>query len=152
VTLPETTLARLQEVDADVSRAIVRLAERHRPSSKRPPAQLAVFGRRAVISVRPTRSLEQRAGIHLIPLPDGRALISFDQPRTIEELELLLYDALDDPRLTAEDRQIFQAIGDILKEARRSRNIALLRRTIIVLELPRGVVPGAAPGAPRRKG
>ena len=55
-----------------------------------------------------------------VPLADGRALISFDQPRTIEELELLLYDALDDTRLTPDDRRIFQGIAAMLREARRS--------------------------------
>jgi hypothetical protein len=138
VTLPEGTFDTLRAVDPDLSRAIVRLADRARPTRrKRPPAQLAVFGRRAVISVRPTRTLEQRAGVDLVPLPDGRALISFDQPRTVEELELLLYDALDDPRMSEEDQQIFKAIGAILTEARRSRDVTLLRRTIIVFELPR---------------
>jgi hypothetical protein len=74
--------------------------------------------------------------VYLIPLPDGRALMSFDQPRTIEDLELEIYDALDDPRMTADDRQIFQGIGTMLREARRSRDISLLRRSIIVFELP----------------
>ena len=128
----------LRAIDPDISRAIARLASRVRPSAKRPPAQLAVFGRRAVITVRPTRTLEERAGVHLIPLPDGRALISFDQPRTIEELELLLYDALADPTMTPEDRQLFEGIGAILTEARRSENVSLLRKSIVVLELPRG--------------
>jgi hypothetical protein len=138
VTLPEETFDTLRAIDQDLSRAIVRLAERARPPRRRhPPAQLAVFGRRAVITVRPTRTLEQRAGVDLVPLPDGRALISFDQPRSVEELELLIYDALDDPKMSDEDRQIFRAIGAMLTEARRSREVSLLRRTIIVLEMPR---------------
>src|SRR4029450_1824906 len=138
VTLPEGTFDTLRAIDPDLSRAIVRLAERVRPPRRQPPAaQLAVLGPRAVITARPTRTLEQRAGVDLVPLPDGRALISFDQPRSVEELELLLYDALDDPRMSDEDRHIFKAIGAMLTEARRSRDVSLLRRTIIVLELPR---------------
>ena len=150
VTLPETTFEALRQIDPDISRAIVRLAERAKHGTSRAPAQLAVFGRRAVITVRPTRTLEKRTGIQLIPLPDGRALISFDEPRTIEELELLLYDALDDASMTAEDRRIFQGIATILREARRSREIVLLRRSIIVLERPRGAAPFA--GAPPARG
>jgi hypothetical protein len=138
VTLPEKVLDSLALIDPDVSRAIARLAERHhRPSDARPAAELAVYGRRAVITVRPTPTLEQRTGIQLVPLPDGRALISFDQPKTIEELELLLYDALDAAELAADDRKVFEEIGSILREARRSRDVRLLRRSIIVLELPR---------------
>ena len=148
VTLPEGTFDTLRAIDPDLSRAIVRLAERVRaPRRQRPAAQLAVFGRRAVITVRPTQTLEQRAGVDLVPLPDGRALISFDQPHTVEELELLLYDALADARMADEDRQIFKAIGAILTEARRSRDVSLLRRTIIVLERPLSGDPAAASAA-----
>ena len=46
-----------------------------------PPAELARYGQRAVIVVNPTRTLEQRTGVTLVPLPDGRALISFERPR-----------------------------------------------------------------------
>lgn len=134
LTLPETVLASLAAIDADLSRAVVKLAKRRPSANGRAPAELEVFGRRAVITIRPTPSLEQRTGIHLVPLPDGRALISFDQPKTIAELELLLYDALDDPTLEREDRKVFEGIGAILKEARRSNDVALLNRSIIVLE------------------
>src|SRR4029450_5969543 len=112
VTLPEGTFDTLRAIDPDLSRAIVRLAERVRPPRRQPPAaQLAVLGPRAVITARPTRTLEQRAGVDLVPLPDGRALISFDQPHTVEELELLLYDALADARLAEGGGQVFQGSG-----------------------------------------
>ena len=134
LTLPEHVIESLSALDSDLSRAIVGLAKRRSPTNGRRPAELAVFGRRAVITIRPTRSLEQRTGIHLVPLPDGRALISFDQPKTIAELELLLFDALDDPKLDSEDRKVFEAIGDILRQARRSHDVVLRNRSIIVLE------------------
>jgi hypothetical protein len=135
LTLPEETLARLATIDEDVSHAIVRLCARHRPAtSPRPPAELATFGRRAVITIRPTPALERRVGIDLVPLPNGRALISFDQPKTIPDLELTLNDALEDRSLAAEERQVFESIRAILREARRSADVRLLRRSIIVLE------------------
>jgi hypothetical protein len=134
LTLPESVLEILADVDPDPSRAVVRLANRRKPVNGKLPAELAVFGKRAVITVRRTASLERRVGIDLVPLPDGRALISFDQPKTIPELELMIYDALDDETLAPEDRDVFEAIGAILKEARRSRDVTLLRRSIIVLE------------------
>ena len=99
LTLPESVLEALTAINPDPSQAIVQLARRRTPANGRPPAELAVFGRRAVITIRPTASLEQRTGIHLVPLPDGRALISFDQPKSVAELELLLMDALEDPAL-----------------------------------------------------
>ena len=143
LTLPETVLETLAAIDPDPSRAIVKLAAKRAPVNGRAPAELAVFGNRAVITIRPTPSLERRTGIDLVPLPDGRALISFDQPSTIADLELLLYDALEEKDLSSEDRQVFEAIGRILKEGRRSRGVTLHRRSIIVLEStpPRRAVP-----------
>ena len=135
LTLPESVLARLAEIDPDPSRAIVHLAKRRVSiNSGRPAAELAVFGGRAVISIKPTPSLEHRTGIDLVPLPDGRALISFEQPKTIADLELMIYDALEDRALSGDDRQVFEGIGNILKEARRAEDVTLLHRNIILLE------------------
>ena len=151
VTLPESVFEILRGIDPDISRAIARIAERRAPEPSRPATELMVFGKRAVITVRPTPTLERRTGVSLVPLPDGRALISFDQPTTVEELELLLYDAIDDAHLAPDDRRLFQEIGAILKDARRSRDVALLRRSIIVLESPRPLRP-VQPRARKTKG
>jgi hypothetical protein len=135
LTLPLATLTRLAELDHDLSHAIVRLCDAHRPATvTREAAELATFGRRAVITIRPTPLLERRVGVDLVPLPNGRALISFDQPKTIADLELTLSDALEDRNLSAEERQVFEAIRAILKESRQSSEVRLLRRNIIVLE------------------
>ncbi len=99
-----------------------------------PPAELAAFGRKAVIVVNRTRSLEQRTGVVLVPLSDGRALISFDEPMSIAELELSIQDAIDDRLLAPEDGLVFQGIGRILREARRSEGVTLEQRSIIVIE------------------
>jgi hypothetical protein len=121
-------------VDPDLSRAVVSLAKRGRHLNGVPPATLTIFGNRAVITVRPTKTLEKRIGVNLVPLPDGRALISFHQPKSIAELELLIYDALEDKSLSAEDRRVFEGIGTILRDARRSSDVTLNHRSIIVLE------------------
>jgi hypothetical protein len=127
-------LAALASVHEDISAAVVHLTEHRLGKKRQPVAELSVFGRNAVITVRPTRSLEKRAGVQLVPLPDGRALISFAQAKTIPELELTLSDALEDASLPADDRQVFEAIVGILRDARRSHDVLLHRRNIIVLE------------------
>ena len=134
LTLPESVLSALASVDEDISKAVVQLAQRQSRQKRHPLAELTVFGRNAVITVRPTPSLERWADVHLVPLPDGRALISFAQPRTIAELELTLNDAIENPALPEDDRQLFEAIARILKDARRSGDVVVHRRNIIVLE------------------
>ena len=137
VTLPEHVLLALTSIDVDLGRAIVRLAQPVLAKAPHPPAELATFGRHSVIVVNPSRSLERRTGVELLHLPDGRALISFDQTTSVAGLELLLEDAIEDRALPQADREIFEAIGSILKAARRSDKVLLLQRNIIVLETRR---------------
>ena len=141
ITLPDHVLEALTALDADLSRAIVRLAQPMLADRPHAPAELATFGRHSVIVVAPSRTLEKRTGVELLHLPDGRALISFAQPMTIASLELLIEDSLEDKTLPAPDREIFEAIGSILKTARRSDRIVLLQRNVIVLETRRAAAP-----------
>ena len=134
LTLPEDVLAALGAIDRDLGRAIVRAAQPEMAKRTHPPAELATFGRRAVIVVNPTRTLEEHTGILLIPLPDGRALISFDKSMTIDSLELRIEDVLEEQRLPKEDLRIFEAIRDLLRSGRRAGDVQLHERQIIVLE------------------
>jgi hypothetical protein len=134
LTLPEHIIEALGALDPDLSRAVVRLAQPELAKRPHPPAELARYGQRAVIVVNPSRTLEQKTGVSLVPLPDGRALISFDRPRTIAELELTIADAIDDHRLSRADQAMFKAIEGILRAARRSKDVTLQQRSIIVLE------------------
>ena len=134
LTLPESVLETLATLHADVSQAIVRLTRRSTPRLQRKAADLLVFGQRAVITIRPTPSLELRAGVQLVPLPDGRALISFEEPTSLAALQLSLSDALEDPRMKAADRAVYENLLDILREARRSEDVSLEQRHIIVIE------------------
>ncbi|MGE3957349.1 MAG: hypothetical protein AB7H96_11570 [Vicinamibacterales bacterium] len=134
LTLPEETIASLGDVDPDLSRAIVRLVEPGAARRTHAPAELIEFGRRAVIVVTPTRTLEQRTGVVLVPLPDGRALISFDESMTPARLELTIQDALDEHDLPDEDSRVFESIRGLLRDARRSAAVTLRRQHIMVLE------------------
>ena len=150
LTLPESVIAVLERIDRDISRPIVALTGRLGRQNGQAAAELSVFGRRAVITVQPRPSLAARTGVELVPLPDGRALISFDQPRSIADLELHLTDALDDRALPDSDRSLFEGVLNILRDARRSNDVTLLQRSIILIETtkrPRAV----SSTAPRAK-
>ena len=133
LTLPVETIEALTALDSDLSRAVVRIAQSD-AGRRHAAAELATFGRRAVIVVNASRVLERRIGVDLVPLPDGRALISFEDHTTPDTLELRIEDALEDSGLLPADRETFEAILEILRTARRSGEVAVLRRNIIVLE------------------
>ncbi len=135
VTLPEDVVARLKAVDSDLGRAIVMLVERQRTRARRAvrPAELSTYGNHAVIVVSPARALKKLPGVQLVPVGNGRALISLEVPNSIPRLELAVRDALD-AGLDDAERQTLEGIADILREARRSHDVSLQERTIIVLE------------------
>jgi len=73
-------------------------------------------------------------GVALVPLPDGRALISLDRDTSVAEFEVLVRDALDGDGNSPDERASLQLLGDLLRSARRSRNVRLSERSIIVFD------------------
>ena len=141
LTLPEDVIERLATVDPDLGRAIVSLAERHaRPRARRirRRAEIAPFGNHAVIVVNPARELRRLAGVQLVPIGDGRALISLAPEYSVPQLELDLRDAIERGEATVDEQRTLGDIAEILRQSRRSRRVTLEERTIIVLESKRG--------------
>jgi hypothetical protein len=134
LTLPETVIDALERVDRDLSRAVVRVTQPEIRKRRHAAAELATFGTRAVIVVNPTPTLERFMGVMLVPLSDGRALISFDESTTPARLELMLEDALEDKSLSRIDAEILASIRELLKDARRSSAVTLSQRNIMVIE------------------
>ena len=138
VTLPEDVLDGLGAIDTDVGRAIVKLTERRGARVRPPgPAELATYGNHAVIIVNPARALKRLAGVQLVPVGNGRALISLSRPHSIPDLELAVRDAIERGDMSAPERHTLKAIVEILQRARRSRGVSLEERTIIVLATKR---------------
>jgi hypothetical protein len=149
LTLPHAVLAALRRVDPDPSRAVVSLAQpelKKNAKANDNTAEIARFGRSAIILVNPRRALEKHTGISLVPLPGGRALISFDQSMTVANLELALREAIEERKLGAEDARYFRHIATLLKSARLAHDVKVEQRQIIVLHTHR-----KRPGAGRRR-
>jgi hypothetical protein len=134
LTLPDDVVAILQRVDVDLSRAVVRAVRPLAARSQSAPAELTTYGdRMAVILVPPSPSLQERIGVELVPVWDGRALIAFGDHLSIADVELRLSDAIADPALPGTDKVMFQELMKILQSARRAGTAAVSRRSIIVL-------------------
>ena len=135
VTLPEDTLARLSAIHADVGSAIVSLVERNTSARAAPTrsAELTRYGNRAVILVTPGPILKRLRGVQLVPVGNGRALISLAPSTSIPSLELQIRDVLE--RLTPQNRERegLQSLADILRESRGPRGFTSEARTSIVL-------------------
>jgi len=142
LTLPEDVIADLGTIDDDLGRAIVALTERHghtrRLRAPRPrAAEVTAFGNHAVIVVHPAKPLRRLPGVQLVPIGNGRALISLAPHYSAQQLELDLRDAIDRADTTTAERDTLTALEEILRDSRRSRRVTLEERTIIVLESKR---------------
>ena len=135
VTLPDDVLARLSSIHADVGSAIVNLVERRSPARLPSilPAEVSRYGNRAVIVVAPSRALRRLTGVQLVPVGDGRALISLSPSTSISSLELQVRDAIERLKATDPDRHGLQLLADILRRSRDARGFTSEARTIIVL-------------------
>lgn len=131
LTLPEDVIASLSATDGDMARAVVRLVMESKGKRGATAAEVTQFGSRGIIHVPPLRALSALPGVELVPLADGRALISLDTDRTTSEFELQLTDALEDGELDAAAHEVFEAVRAILKDARRKGQITT--RQILVL-------------------
>ena len=140
LTLPEDTIATLQAIDPDISRAVVRAIQPLVPAPALPSssAELAIHGDRAFIVVAASQTLRERTGVDYVPLADGRALICFDERLSVSEFELRIGDALGDPALDGHDRALFETLATILKTARRDDGVIVQNRSIIVLHKKSG--------------
>ena len=135
VTLPEDVLARLSAVHADVGTAIVSLVEKSAPvlAVPIPAAEVTRYGNRAVIIVTPSPTLRRLRGVQLVPVGNGRALISLSSSMSISSLELQVRDALERMAPQNREREGLQMLADILRRSRGSRKLASEARTLIVL-------------------
>jgi hypothetical protein len=139
LTLPEDVLARLRAVDIDLGRAIVTIAERSTKSRVQTigPAEIAHYGNHAVIVVTPVKALRRLPGVQLVPIGNGRCLISLRASHSIPQLELDIRDVLARDNAKQAERETLEAVAEILRGARVSHSISLEQRTIIVLESKR---------------
>jgi hypothetical protein len=136
LTLPEDVIGALTSVDDDLSRAVVRLMQPIVADVvPRPPAELTKYGDSAVIVIKPVDALRRIPGVSLVPLPDGRALISLEGDMAPPDFELKVRDVLDENgHMDGRERAVLMSIIEILKSARRTRGIHVRQRGIIVLQ------------------
>jgi hypothetical protein len=139
VTLPEDVLDRLGSIHPDVGIAIVKLIEESTRPQVQPiaRAEIARYGKHAVIVVTPVNALRRLRGVQLVPIGDGRALIALDPSQSVSGLELQLRDAIESPKTTKQEREVLELTARILRRARCARGGTLGTRTIIVLAAKR---------------
>ncbi len=147
LTLPNEVLDALRTLHRDPGWAIVQLVEsmlgdgthRTRPRPPAAPAELVHLpGRRALIVVQP-QLFRQLRGVSTIPLADGRALLAFDRPGGLADLEVAILDHLESASTTGAERTQLMQLRDIVRAWRRDPGLVFRTKAILMTERVRGV-------------
>jgi len=139
LTLPGDVIAWLATIDDDLGWALVKLYER---ATKARPAQAEVAqlvrfpGDRALIIVR-ADLFKEMPGISLIPLSDGRAFLALETGKGVADLELIVIDRIDDPRVDNAERAALNKLRLLLKQWRQE-GIRFESRSIVVAHHRKG--------------
>lgn len=139
LTLPGDVIDWLATIDDDLGWAIVRLHERAARARRgdAPVAQLMRFpGDRALIVVR-ADVFKDIPGVSLIPLSEGRAFLALEIGKGVADLELLVIDRIDDPRIDDSERAALNTLRNLLKQWRQE-GVRFESRSIVVAHHRKG--------------
>ena len=139
LTLPGDVIAWLATIDDDLGWALVKLYER---ATKARPAQTEVAqlvrfpGERALIIVR-ADLFKEMPGVSLIPLSDGRAFLALETGKGVADLELIVIDRIDDPRVDNTERAALNKLRLLLKQWRQE-GVRFESRSIVIAHHKKG--------------
>lgn len=136
LTLPIDTIATLRQIDSDLARAIVAVAEKgsSAPEEPTPPPDvdlvqltsresLIVVNRQLVVSL---------AGVAVLPIDERRAFLALQPGQGFADLEVAVQDALDEDRLDPREREALKEMKRQLRQWRRDPAQRFEARSIIV--------------------
>ena len=128
VTLPERTLRRLEEVDRDRARAIVRLADhecRPRDLSTADVEVVEIAPGSGIILIGPMRSLDRIDLLRLVEVAPHRYLLTIPSGTAIESLEMELMDVMESlPANDEAERPGLEKLRRILNQQRKKKSVS----------------------------
>lgn len=137
VTLPGDTIEELRAIHSDLGHAIVTLANAFLHSNgngARPVVDYERMGRRRSLIVVDREAVAGIPGCELIPIGDDRALLSVENGRRLQDLELAIIDRLADGSMSARRREALEELRHALKETRQASDLEVEPRSIFVVE------------------
>lgn len=135
ITLPESTLRALAEVDPDRATAIVRLAGAARSVAEDSTrlARIVEIGKgRAVIIVASSRALAKIPFLQLIETSPGQFLLALQPGNDFKNLELAVRDELDElPESEQRERKLLSGLLDCFTRTRKG-NLGISAEILLV--------------------
>ncbi len=135
LTLPESTLAELQEINPDRSQAIVQLTRQLRASSGPIPLVEIVEMAKGtgLVVIGPSRTLQKLTFLRLVEVAPSRYLLTFEQGHDFHNLEIAIIDALEDEK-NERERKLLSELLDHIKGLRKSKRVSMAEILVIKLD------------------
>jgi hypothetical protein len=136
LTLPRTTVQRLNQVHADLGWAIVSLVDTQRkggPEETPPDVALVEVGNGQFLIVVHAAAFRVVPGVQLVPLSKTQAFLALDPGRTMADLEVLVRDRLEQLKRPSRQQRALAALGRELRKWRRDPTMEPESRAIIIL-------------------
>ncbi len=122
VTLPESTLQGLSQVDPDRGRAIVKLTEARLGAgdgTSRLVEVVEMAEKTGLLVVAPSQALRRIPFLHLVEVATSRFILALEPSHDFQTLEIAVLDLLDD--VTEYDRRERDLLSQLLEQIRRMR-------------------------------
>jgi hypothetical protein len=135
LTLPQSTLAELQRINPDRSRAIVELTKK--ASDENPKNALVeiieVAKDTGLVVIGPSKALRQVPFLRLVEVAPRRFLLAFDAGHNFHDLELAIRDALDDVKYDDRERELLTELVGHIKGLRKSQRVSMAEILVVKL-------------------
>ena len=134
LTLPESTLAELREINPDRSHAIVQLTKRLRASEgKTPLVEIVEMAKdTGLVVIGPSKTLENFTFLSLVEVAPSRYLLAFEQGHNFHNLEISILDALEDEK-NERERKLLTELLHHIKGLRKSKRVSMAEILVIKL-------------------
>jgi hypothetical protein len=138
LTLPESTLRELQDIDPDRGQAIVKLTKSVLRSDGAAQSLVEIVEMVAdtgLVVIGPSRALRQISFLHLIEVAPARYLLALDPGHDFRTLEIAISDVLDDlPKGETREQQLIVQLLEHIRRLRKTERVSMAKILFVKLE------------------
>lgn len=129
LTLPESTLEGLRQIDADRGQAIVKLTQNalRKNNADLPLVEIMEMAANiGLLIIGPSAALRKIPFLHLVEVAPARFLLAMDPGNDFKNLELAIHDVLDDvPEEDLRERELIAQLLSHIRNVRKNERVRM---------------------------
>lgn len=138
VTLPESTLEGLRQIDPDRGQAIVKLTQNLLSEGRSAPPLVEVVkmaAKTGLLIIGPCEALRRIPFIHLVEVAPARYLIALESGNDFKTLEIAIHDVLEDiPDENNRERQLILLLLENIRRLRKADRMSMAEILLVSLD------------------